>query len=101
MSLAQLPPSKHWAALKYRGEKFAEVWFKPDGDPHAITFRIPQASFAIPDLAAQLTLANLLAAVAVTPDDIATWQIDDVIHTAQPELMRPLVCPAPELTYLE
>ena len=50
VNFSEQPPSKQWAALKYRGEKFAEVWFKPEGQPLALTFRIPQASFQIPGM---------------------------------------------------
>ena len=48
MSFSEQAPSKQWAALKYRGEKFAEVWFKPEGEPCAVIFRILQKSFHIP-----------------------------------------------------
>jgi hypothetical protein len=44
------PPSKQWAALKFRGEPLAEVWFKPQGEPSALTFRIPQESFHLPGM---------------------------------------------------
>ena len=54
MNFSERPPSTQWAALKYRGEKFAEVWFKPEGEPFALTFRIPQRSFQIPGLGTAL-----------------------------------------------
>ncbi len=63
-----------WAALKYRGEKFAEVWFKPEGDPLALTFRIPAESFQLPGMAQLLTLENLLKAVAIAPEEVASWR---------------------------
>src|SRR5262249_22958622 len=45
VNFSEQPPSKQWAALKYRGEKIAEVWFKPEDNPFALTIRIPQKSF--------------------------------------------------------
>jgi hypothetical protein len=36
MKFSEQPPSEQWAALKYRGEKLAEVWFKPEGEPFSI-----------------------------------------------------------------
>ena len=50
MKFSEQPPSKQWAALKYRGEKFAEVWFKPEGQPLVLAFRIPRGSFQIPGI---------------------------------------------------
>jgi hypothetical protein len=74
-------PSKQWAALKYRGEKFAEVWFKPEGEPFALTFRIPQEGFQIPGVQHELTLENLLKAVAIMPEEVESWCQGDVSHS--------------------
>ncbi len=74
MSFTELPPSKQWATLKYREEKLAEVWIKPEGDPFALTFRIPQESFHIPEMGQRLTLENLLKAVSVAPEDVDSWR---------------------------
>src|SRR3984893_17940360 len=88
------PPSEQWAALKYRGEKFAEVWFKPEGDPCALTFRIPQESFQIPGMGQLLTTENLLKAVAIAVEDVESWSHGDVSHAgtdgSNPELRQPL-----------
>lgn len=92
MSFADQPPSKQWAALKYRGQRFAEVWFKPDGDPLALTFRIPADSFHIRGISEQLTLDNLLKAVALSPDEIASSSAD--LHT-------PLTPPEGDAGHLE
>src|SRR6266404_5133616 len=51
VNFSEQPASQQWATLKFRGEKFAEVWFKPEGDPLALQFRIPQNSFQIPGMA--------------------------------------------------
>src|SRR5205085_2962472 len=63
VNFSEQPPSTEWAALKYRGEKIAEVWFKPEGEPFVLAFRIPQKSFQIPEMGQLLTTENLLKAV--------------------------------------
>ncbi len=73
MNFSEQPPSKEWAALKYRGEKIAEVWFKPEGEPFALTFRIPQKSFQLPDMAQLLTTENLLRAVGIANEEVESW----------------------------
>src|ERR1700722_3528925 len=77
VNFSEQPPSKQWAALKYRGEKFAEVWFKPEGEPFAVTFRIPRESFQIPGLAHLLTTENLLKAVAIATEEVESWRHGD------------------------
>lgn len=104
MNFSEQPPSKQWAALKYKGEKIADVWFKPDGEPLALTFRIPQKSFHIPGMDQLLTAENLLAAVALTTDQIESWSHGDVHHTgpdgSNPELRRPLPPPPQDVADL-
>lgn len=80
MNFSEQPPSKQWAALKFRGDKFAEVWFKPEGEPLALVFRIPQTSFHIPGMGQQLTTENLLKAVALAPAEIESWRHGNVSH---------------------
>jgi hypothetical protein len=105
VNFSELPPSKQWAALKYRGEKFAEVWFKPEGEPFGLTIRIPQESFQIPSLGQQLTTENLLKAVSITPDEVEAWRHGDVTHSemngSNPESRNPLSPPPPDVTHLE
>src|SRR3954468_10450266 len=74
MNFSEQPPSKQWAALKYGGEKVAEVWFKPEGEPFAVTFRIPQSSFRIPGLGQRLTPENLLKAVGLAAEGVESWR---------------------------
>jgi uncharacterized protein YoxC len=97
MNFSEQPPSKQWAALKYRGEKFAEVWFKPDGEPFSLTFRIPRESFQIPALSSLLTTENLLKAVAIPPEEVDSWRHGDESRSgangADPELGQPLPPP--------
>src|SRR5438067_110639 len=87
-------PSKQWAALKYRGEKFAEVWFKPEGAPCGLTFRIPQQGFQIPGMRQHLTIENLLKAVAIAPAEVESWRQGEVAHAgmngANPDFKSPL-----------
>jgi hypothetical protein len=102
---SEQPPSKQWAALKYRGQKFAEVWFKPEGEPFALTFRIPQKSFQIPGMAQHLTAENLLKAVAIAPEEVESWCQWDVSHSgmngSNPELRNPLSPPRPDVIHLD
>ncbi len=104
MNFSEQPPSKQWAALKYRGEKFAEVWFKPEGEPFALTFRIPQESFQIPGMDQLLTTENLLKAVAVATDEVESWRHECVSHSGVngscPELSHPLPPPPPDVPHL-
>src|SRR5437870_5987111 len=80
VNFSKQPPSKQWAALKYRGEKFAEVWFKPEGEAYALTFRIPHKSFQDPETGQKLTTENLLKAVGIAPDEVEAWRHGDVAH---------------------
>jgi hypothetical protein len=93
------PPSTEWAALKYRGETLAEVWFKPEGEPFALTFRIPQKSFQIPGVGQRLTTESLLKTVAIPTDQVESWCHAGVSHSgmdgSNPELRQPLP-PAPQ-----
>jgi hypothetical protein len=74
VNFSEQPPSKQWAALKYRGESFAQIWFKPAGEPFALTFRIPQKSFHIPGMDHLLTMENLLKAVGITSEEVDCWR---------------------------
>jgi uncharacterized protein YoxC len=105
MNFSEQPPSKQWALLKYRGEKLAEVWFKPEGEPFGLTFRIPQKSFQIPGMRQQLTIANLLRAVGITIEEVESWRHGDDSHSdtsgANPELANPLPPPSQNVDELE
>src|ERR1700731_1373857 len=86
VNFSEQPPSKQWAALKFRGERFAEVWFKPEGEPFALTFRIPQESFRIPDVGERLTTESLLKAVGIAPEEVESWRFGGDSHS---EINRP------------
>jgi hypothetical protein len=90
--------------LKYKGEVIAEVWFKPEGKPLALTFRIPQRSFHIPGMDQELTTENLLKAVGVATEDVDSWRRDGDFHASSSEsgsepgdLLAP---PPPDVTHL-
>jgi hypothetical protein len=104
VNFAEQPPSKQWAALKFRGEQFAEVWFKPEGEPFALTFRIPQESFQIPDMGQRLTTENLLKAVAIATEEVESWRHGGVSHSgmngSNPELRHPLPPPPQDVPHL-
>jgi hypothetical protein len=104
MNFAEQSPSQQWGTLKYRGEKFAEVWFKPDGDPLALTFRIPQGSFHIPGLAERLTTENLVKAVGLATEEVESWRHEGVsgpdVNESDCELGQPLPPPAGDSSHL-
>ncbi len=104
MNFSEQPPSKQWAALKYRGEKFAEVWFKPEGEPFALTFRIPQRSFQIPGMDQELTTENLLKAVGIATEEVESWRHEGAspsgMSGANSELGHPLPSPPQDVTHL-
>jgi hypothetical protein len=105
MNFADQPPSKQWASLKYRGETIARVWFKPEGEPFALTFRIPRESFQIPGMGPQLTPENLLKAVALPNEEVDSWRQGDVSHAgldgSNPELKNPFPPPPSDVPHLE
>lgn len=104
MNFFEQPPSKQWAALKCRGERIAEVWFKPEGEPFALWFRIPQKSFQIPGVGQRLTTENLLKAVAIATEQVEAWRHGGVSHPglngSNAELRHPLPPPPQDLTHL-
>jgi hypothetical protein len=105
VNFSEQPPSKQWAGLKYGGETFAEVWFKPEGEPYALTFRIPQKSFQIPGMGQQLTPELLLKAVGIATEEVESWRHGDISHSgmngSSPELRHPLPPPPQVVTHLD
>jgi hypothetical protein len=93
VNFSERPPSNQWAALKYRGEKLVEVWFKPQGEPFALTFRVPQTSFHLPGVGQFLTPENLLKAVGIAAAEVESWHHEGQSQSAAPELGRPLSPP--------
>ncbi len=105
MNFSEQPPSKQWAALKYRGERFAEVWFNPDGESCQLTFRIPRESFQIPGMDRQLTIGTLVKAIGRAAEEVESWRQGDLLHAgmhgANPEFRTVLPAPPPDVTHLE
>jgi hypothetical protein len=104
VNFSEQPPSKQWASLKYRGEPFAEVWFKPEGEPYALTFRIPQKSFQIPGVGQRLTAENLLKAVGLATEEVESWRHEGASHSgmngSNSELGHPLPAPPQDVPHL-
>ena len=104
MNFAELPPSKQWAAMKYQGETIAEVWFKPEGEPFALLFRIPQKSFQIPGVGGQLTAENLLKAVGMAAAEVESWCHDGPSGSgtdgSDSELGQPLPPPPQDVSHI-
>jgi hypothetical protein len=97
VNFSEQPPSKQWAALKYRGEQIAEVWFKPEGEPFGLTFRIPPKSFQLPGMGPRLTAENLLKAVGLATEEVESWRHDSGPSS---ELGHPLPPPPQDATHL-
>jgi len=104
MKFSEIPPSEKWADFKYRGETIAEVWFKPEGQPFALTFRIPQTTFQTPETAPALTTENLLKSVGITAEEVESWRHGDFCHSVAgescPEFKLPLPPPPPDTIHL-
>ena len=100
VTFSDRPSSNQWSPLKHRGAVLAEVWFKPDGDPLGLVFRVPRN----PDDSPPLTLDALLKAVAVPAEAVESWRTgeaaeDDGIGT-RPDRKRPLPPPPPDAPHL-
>ena len=104
MNFSEQPPSNQWAALKHRGEPLAEVWFKPEGEPFALAFRVPRRSFQIPGIGQRLTMESLLTAVGIATAEVESWRHDGASPSGtggpDPELGRPLPPPPEGATHL-
>jgi hypothetical protein len=103
VNFSEQMPSKQWAVLTFRGERIAEVWFKPEGEPMGLVFRIPQSSFQIDAVAQRLTAETLLKSVGIEPDDVESWlygsESDSGVENS--ELQGPLPAPPSEASWLE
>jgi hypothetical protein len=90
--------------LKYRGETFAEVWFKPEGEPLGLTFRIPQKSFHIPGMGQWLTIETLLKTVGIATLEVESWRHEVASHSGtdgtNSDLGHPLPPPPQDVTHL-
>jgi hypothetical protein len=82
VNFSEQPPSKQWAALKYRGETVAKVWFKPEGEPLALVFRIPHASFQFADIGQRLTTEDLLKSVGIAAAEVESCRHEGASESA-------------------
>ena len=105
MNFSEQPPSKHWAALKFGGEEFAGVWFKPEGEPWGLIFRIPGKSFRVPGLSQLLTTENLLKSVGIATEEVESWRHaglnHDGLNGSNPEFTHLLMPPADDVSNLD
>lgn len=105
MRFSEQLPLNQWAGLKYRGETVAKVWFEPEGESFALTFRITQESFRIPGMGPWLTPENLLKAVGIATEEVESWHPEGVspsgMSGAHAELRTPLLPPPPEVPDLK
>jgi hypothetical protein len=90
--------------LKRRGETIAEVWFKPEGEPFGLAFRIPVGSFQVPGLGQHLTMEKLLKAVGIAAEEVESWRHEGApgagVGEPDSELGRPLAPPPQGATHL-
>lgn len=97
MNFPSQVPSTQWATLSFRGEAFAEVWFKPASMPNGLTFRIPQATFHHPAISPHLTLGNLLKAIGLDADAVQSWRTADETENEIANYHAELFLPLPPL----
>ncbi|MBX9585393.1 MAG: hypothetical protein K2X87_34225 [Gemmataceae bacterium] len=99
MRFSERAPSSAWAALKYNGEALAEAWFKPEGDPLAVVFRVPQGRPGDAEVRRRLTIQALLRTVGVAAEEVEGWRVGDEsdwnTDPTDPGLRRPLPLPPP------
>lgn len=104
MKFSERLPSSAWAALKYKGEALAEVWFKPGGDPLALAFQVPRGPADNPDARPRLTLDALLKAVGVGGEEVEAWRLGEAPDPGPdepiPDLRTPLPPPPPDAPHL-
>jgi hypothetical protein len=101
VNFSERPSSTDWAALNYKGQTIAEVWFKPEGNPHGLTFRLPRKTFQIPEMARLLTVENLLKTVGIARAEVESWEQEGQSHSDSADLARPLTQPEEEIPHLE
>lgn len=104
MNFSDRPPSTQWANLSYQGKPFAEVWLKPEGEPHGLTIRLSQKSFQNPAISQHLTIENLLKALGISPGEVESWLPGDGSQIGLPgyhsELNQTLPTPPEHVPYL-
>lgn len=101
MNFSEQCASAQWAGLIFRGRRIADVWFKPEGDPLALVFRIPRTSFDIPGIGQRLTVESLLKAVAIAADEVASCRHGEGPDRPGTELGEMLPPPSHDADHLE
>jgi hypothetical protein len=97
-------PAGDWAAVEHLWEDLAEAWFKPEGERSTFLFRVPRDRFPTADAGPPLTVAALLAAASIPPDEVESWHFGDDPPSdgggTPPDLSQPLPPPPPGATHL-
>src|SRR5262249_45898803 len=91
-------PSEQWAGLSFRGDRVAEVWFKPEGEPLGLVFRIPASSFQIDGVVQRLSAEILLKAVGISTDEVESWRRSGDSESATDPSISELGAPLPQPT---
>lgn len=104
MNFFDNPPSSQWGRLSFQGEPFAEVWLKPEGEPHGLMIRLPQLSFQNSGISQYLTIENLLKAMGLSVSEVESFLPDDGTRSGLSGYMAaldvPLLPPPEHLSHL-
>ena len=104
MNFSDRAPSTEWEPLAHQGEDVAEVWFRPEGEPLTLAFRVPRSRLEVDDLNQLLTVEDLLRAADIPVEEVDSWQFRDESHSGLDgtnlELKRLLPPPPPDATHL-
>ncbi len=77
MLLVQRNPSVNWEPIPFdaSGQLVAWVWFRPAAVPTGMMFVLPPTLFADANLAARLSVRQLVAATGLDPSQILGWTV--------------------------
>lgn len=99
MSLEQRNPSVGWEPLPLdlEGRCQAWVWYRPASAPNGLVLNLPAALFADANLAARLTVRQLIIAAGLDPARVYCWSLGGITYDAangySPYLDQPLPRP--------
>ena len=101
MQLAQRNPSLNWEPLPLdsSGQHVAWVWFRPAAVPYGLMFVIPPTVFADAQVAAGLSVRQLILATGLDEERILYWSFNglsfDAAGGTSPMLDQPVPPPPP------
>jgi len=70
-------PADKWVALSHRGEDVAEAMLSSDGGSFVLSFQVPRDRLDGADGSPPLSIEDLLAAAAVSTDEVERWDFGD------------------------